>query len=175
MKLTLLISTAAVIIGFSFFGNHTLADARDPQVVRVVDLQSYSGKWFEIAHEKNFYQRGCVRSTAEYGVIDDSSLSVYNRCIKKNGQSKDIRGIARVVDPAEPAKLRVKFNFFQKGDYWIIDLDRDYKWAIVSGPKKKSLFILSRVAPMDEKLLAELLDRLKAKGFETDSFIFDEY
>ena len=147
----------------------------DPTVVPTVDLNKYAGLWYEIAHAPNFFQRGCMRSTAEYQVIDATSVTVHNVCFKENGKTKDISGVAKVTDPAVPAKLRVKFSFFQRGDYWITHLDDQYQWAVVSAPKKKSLFILSRTFPMDPGVLADILVRLKIDGFNTDELIFDKH
>lgn len=147
----------------------------DPKVVSTVDLNKYAGTWYEIAHAPNFFQKGCVRSIAEYQVIDASSVTVHNVCFTENGKTKDISGVARVTDPAVPAKLRVKFSFFQRGDYWITHLDDQYQWAVVSAPKKKSLFILSRTFPMDQTVLNNILLRLKIDGFETDDLVFDKH
>lgn len=147
----------------------------DPAVVAEVDFQRYSGIWFEIAHKKNFYQRNCSYSTAEYKVLSATEVSVHNICYKKNGKTNSIDGVATVKDLNVPAKLKVKFNFFQRGDYWIVDLDSNYQWAVVSAPKKKSLFILSRTAPMNPALLEEILMRLQSRGFDTDKFVFDQY
>jgi apolipoprotein D and lipocalin family protein len=147
----------------------------DPEVVREVNLDRYAGKWMEIAHSPNFFQNGCVRSMAEYQVLSADSVSVHNTCFKKDGSTSDIKGVATISDPREPAKLKVDFHLPFKGDYWITELDRDYQWAVVSSPRKSSNFILARKAPMNEKLLREILSTLEAKGFDTKSFIFDDY
>ena len=151
------------------------ATPSDPTVVSNVDLTKYVGTWYEVAHAPNFFQRNCVRSTAEYQIIDASSITVHNVCFKENGKTNDISGTAKITDPAVPAKLRVKFSFFQRGDYWITHLDDQYQWAVVSAPKKKSLFILSRTVPMNESVLQDILLRLKIDGFNTDELIFDKY
>ena len=156
---------------FGFFGR----SADDPQVVDAVDFNRYVGTWLEIAHNPNFFQKGCVRSSAEYGLISSTEVSVRNTCVKDDGSLSDIQGVATVEDPAVPAKLKVKFNFFARGDYWIIDLDPNYQWAVVSAPEKKSLFILARQAPMESKLLENILTSLKARCFNTDELIFDRY
>lgn len=122
----------------------------DPGVVSTVDYKRYVGLWYEIAHAPNFFQGGCIRST-------------------------EIQGTATAPDPSQPAKLKVDFGFVFDGDYWIIDLDPNYEWAVVSGPKKSSLFILSRTAPMEPQLLRTILDRLESQGFKMDELIFDQY
>jgi len=152
-----------------------MSNNTDPKVIAEVDLNRYSGKWYEIAHAPNFFQRKCIRSTAEYVVTSPTSVSVKNVCFKQGGEISDIEGIAKIVDVAQPAKLKVRFNIFARGDYWIIDLDPNYQWAVVSGPEKKSLFILSRQAPMDSNLLASIILGLKEKGFRTQELVFDKY
>jgi apolipoprotein D and lipocalin family protein len=155
--------------------NKSYADDTDPSVVKQIDLQKYSGKWYEIARKPNFFQRNCVRSTAEYQVIDSSSVSVYNVCYKSDNSTSDISGTAKIVDANEPAKLKVRFNIFAQGEYWVTDLDSNYQWAVVSSSKKSSLFILAREAPMKPELLKEILDTLKAKNFNLDDLVFDQY
>ena len=146
----------------------------DPSVVKEVDINRYAGLWNEVAHSQNFFQKGCARSTAEYGVIDALSISVHNVCYRSDGSTRDISGVAKVVDPQEPAKLKVRFNFFARGDYWITHLDPQYDWAVVSGPKKANLFILSRRFPMDAKTLEEILATLKAEGYDLSTLVYDQ-
>ncbi|MEQ1721962.1 MAG: lipocalin family protein [Pseudobdellovibrio sp.] len=155
--------------------NKSYADETDPSVVQQIDLLKYSGKWFEIARKPTFFQRNCVRSTAEYQVIDDSSVSVYNVCYKADNSTSDISGTAKILDRNEPAKLKVRFNIFAQGEYWVTDLDPNYQWAVVSASKKSSLFILAREAPMKPELLKQILDTLKAKNFNVEELVFDQY
>lgn len=167
---------ALALVGAIFLiGDKAMSNNADPKVVSEVDLARYSGKWHEIAHSPNFFQRKCLRSTAEYAVTSPTSVSVKNVCFKQDGEISDIEGIAKIVDTAQPAKLKVRFNFFARGDYWIIDLDPNYQWAVVSGPSKKSLFILARQAPMDPDLLVSIMVSLKEKGFRTEELVFDKY
>lgn len=155
--------------------NKSYADANDPQVVEQIDLQKYSGKWYEIARKPTFFQRNCVRSTAEYQVIDETTVSVYNVCYKADNSTSDIKGTAKIVDINEPAKLKVKFNIFAQGEYWVTELDPNYQWAVVSASKKSTLFILAREAPMKPELLKTILDNLKAKNFNLDDLVYDQY
>ena len=138
----------------------------DPQVVETVDFNRYVGMWYDIAHEPNFFQRNCLRSTAEYQILSPDSVSVHNICYKKDGETDDIKGVAKVTDSRFPAKLEVDFGFMRKGDYWIIDLADDYSYAVVSAPNKKSLWILSRTAKMDAAVYQQIITRLKGKGFD---------
>ena len=57
------------------------------------------------------------------------------------------------------------------GDYWIIDLDEDYRWAVVSEAEGRFLWILAREPQMDEETLAARLAWLEAQGFDTSLLI----
>jgi apolipoprotein D and lipocalin family protein len=137
-------------------------------VVDSVDLQRYLGKWYEIASYPAWFQKGCSGSTAEYSLLPDGRIQVINSCRKGSldGQLKESKGKAEVVDTATNAKLKVWFFWPFKGNYWIIDLDPDYQWAVVGEPSRKYLWILSRTPTMDEAVYQGILGRLPQKGYD---------
>lgn len=135
-------------------------------VVDRVDVQRYIGKWYEIAHLPFKYQKGCSCTTAEYSVIDSTTLRVTNKCLK-DGEIDDANGKAFVVEGSNNAKLRVQFFWPFRGDYWIIELDeKNYQYAVVGTPSREYLWILSRTKKMDESLFNSIKERCEAKGFD---------
>ncbi len=150
------------------------AKSKDPSVVPTVDLNKYSGVWYQVAHYPSFFSTSCESSSAEYAVIPEG-LSVFNQCFKDKKVLTSIKGTATIPNPQFPAKLEVDFGFFRKGDYWIIALDQNYQWAVVSGPERKSLFVLSRTAPMEATLLDSILKNLEADGFDLSKVVIDKY
>ena len=140
------------------------------ETVEYVDIQRYLGKWYEIAHLPNSFQKGCNCSTAEYSLIDSTTLRVINSCNKDsiNGKLDQAKGKAFVVENSGNAKLRVQFFWPFRGDYWIIELDKNnYSYAVVGTPSRKYLWILARAPEMEESLYYSLLEKCKAKGFDT--------
>ena len=146
----------------------THAESAEVTVVDFVDLDRYLGKWYEIASYPTWFQRGCTASTAEYALLPDGKIEVINRCRndRTDGPVKESKGKAEVVDPNTNAKLKVWFFWPFKGNYWIIDLDDTYQWAVVGEPKRKYLWILSRTPTMEESLYQEIVSRLPAKGYD---------
>jgi apolipoprotein D and lipocalin family protein len=115
-----------------------------------VDLERYAGKWFEIARYPNRFQRDCQSdTTAIYTLRNNGKVQVVNACRKKDGTIKGVRGTAKIVDTTN-ARLKVTFFWPFYGDYWIIGLDPDYRWAVVGEPGRKYLWILSRTAQMTD-------------------------
>jgi apolipoprotein D and lipocalin family protein len=135
------------------------------QTVPSVDLARYAGLWHEIARYPNFFQEGCRDSTATYTLRSDNELEVVNHCTKgiKPSQAK---GRAWLVDPADPAKLKVTFFWPFRSDYWIIDLGENYEYAVVGTPDRKYLWILARQPKLSPELYAGILQRVEQQGFD---------
>ena len=138
------------------------------QTVSKVDLERYSGKWYEIASFPQRFQKGCQSTTAAYTLNNKGYLIVENCCNRNsvNGKQSYIRGRAFVDKNSGNAKLKVQFFWPLRAKYWIIDLADDYSYAVVSHPNKKYLWILSRTPKMNEQTYGQILGRLKEKGFD---------
>ncbi len=166
-KESVYISAIIVIILIAFGCTSTNYAPLD--VVNKVDVQKYLGNWYEIALLPNSFEEGCNCTTAEYSIIDATTLRVINRCRKDsvNGEIDEAKGKAFIVEGSHNAKLRVQFFWPFRGDYWIIDLDKEnYQYAVVGTPSRKYLWILSRSPKMDEQLYNSLIEKCKAKGFD---------
>jgi apolipoprotein D and lipocalin family protein len=132
-----------------------------------VDLNRYLGRWYEIAKYPNRFERKCDRNiTATYALRSDGKISVVNACTTREGKLTQSSGWAKVVDQKSGSKLKVTFFWPFFGDYWIIDLGPNYEYAVVGEPGRKYLWILSRIARMDDKLYTEITGRLAAKGYD---------
>ncbi|MEQ1793889.1 MAG: lipocalin family protein [Nitrospira sp.] len=144
-----------------------------------VDLARYAGTWYEIARLPMWFQRHCVDSKAIYTSRPDGAVGVHNECVTDSGGLDQIEGVATVVDPKTNARLTVVFdNFFarlfgssREGNYWIVDLDADYRTSVVGTPDRRYLWILSRSPRLDEATYQRLVDRAKQLGFPVSDLI----
>ncbi|MDQ6787095.1 MAG: lipocalin family protein [Acidobacteriota bacterium] len=143
------------------------------QTVSSVDLKQYAGKWFEIARYPNKFQKKCVgNTTATYTLKPDGNIEVFNQCLLKNGTLDGATGEAKVVDGSSNSKFEVRFapkymSFLSAvwGDYWIVDLDSEYKYAAIGDPKREYLWILSRTPEMNDATYQNILRRVEKLGF----------
>lgn len=138
------------------------------QTVPRVDLQRYTGTWYEVASFPQRFQKGCTRTQATYTLKPDGEIGVRNRCNRDgvDGPESSVEGRARVVDGATNAKLEVSFFWPFWGDYWVIDLADDYSFAVVGHPSRNYLWILSRTPSLPTVTYDGILDRLRAQGYD---------
>lgn len=144
------------------------------QTVDSVDVQKYLGKWYELARLPNTFQEDCYCSQAEYSLIDNETLSVINSCREDslNGEIDKAEGKAFIVDGSNNSKLKVQFFWPFKGDYWIINLDKEnYSYAVVGTPSRKYLWILSRTKEIESDLFKQLIADAESKGFDVSKLI----
>ena len=147
------------------------ARAADPVADAPVELARYAGTWHEIARMPHFFQRKCARDvTATYTPMP-GFVKVVNRCVEADGTAMSVEGKAFVTDA--PRNRRLKVGFFEilgwmpfKGDYWVLALDRDYRWVIVGGPDRKYAWILARPPALDAPTRARIDDLLRANGYD---------
>jgi apolipoprotein D and lipocalin family protein len=149
----------------------TNTSGNDPAPLRTVshvDLTRYAGTWYEIASYPQRFQKGCTATAAVYTLREDGKIQVVNRCNRDSldGRETIARGRARVIDHESNAKLKVSFFWPFWGDYWIIDLDPEYRYAVVGHPGWKYLWILSRTRSMDPSVYSGVLERLTAQGYD---------
>lgn len=145
-----------------------------PVTVPELDMERFSGLWYEIARFPHRHQRGCVGSSATYVPLEgDRVVRVINRCRlgTLDGPEKVVKGKAWVTDPEEPGKWKVRFFWPFTADYWVVELTGDYKYAVVSTPDRNRLWILSREPRMSERLYDELVSGLEASGFDTTKLV----
>jgi apolipoprotein D and lipocalin family protein len=164
------ISIVILFAGLALASCSSVPVRKDPplQVVSHVDKKKYLGKWYEIARYPHSFEEGCYAVTANYTLQDDGSIEVINRCRQGglDGELDEAIGTANFVDTQTNAKLEVTFFWPFYGDYWIIDLDENYQYAVVSEPDRQYLWILSRTPTMDESLYEQLTAKLKNNGFD---------
>jgi apolipoprotein D and lipocalin family protein len=167
----------ALALGAPWFAGSAAAQPRLAPVAQV-DPHRYAGTWYEVARLPNRFQAKCVADVvASYALRPDGTIDVTNRCRTGSGEIDEAGGHATPLD-ATNAKLKVSFlpaalrwlPFF-RGDYWVLALDADYRWAMVGAPSRDFLWILSRQPRLAEDELALLIGQAREMGFPADSVV----
>ena len=145
-------------------------------VVPVSDfrLERYLGKWYEVARLDHSFERGLSDVTAHYRLQPDGSVEVLNRGYNAARQCWQ-QAAGRAVFIAEPSRGSLKVSFFGPfyGAYHIAALDQqDYRWALVVGPSRDYLWILSREPHLPDEVREALLRQARELNFAVDRLIW---
>ncbi len=165
-----------VIMMIAMIGFVACAGRGAPTVVSSLDIERYMGLWYSIASIPTSFERKCIQgTTAEYTLLDNGQIKVENTCYDADGNPDRAIGRAWVADPDTPTKLKVSFvNFLGfwlfPGDYWVIELDPDYQYAVVGHPSYKYGWILSRTPTLPEDTLTHIVARLEEQGYRFEDF-----
>jgi len=150
-----------------------------PENLKPVDAfeaDRYLGTWYEIARLDHAFERGLTRVTATYSFRADGGLKVVNRGWSARDQAwKTATGKAFFVQG--PARGYLKVSFFGPfyGSYVIFGLDKaGYQYALVAGPDKSYLWLLSRTPAMDPARQRELITLAQSLGFDTGRLVLVE-
>lgn len=146
------------------------------QVVPQVDLARYAGEWYEVARTPNRFEKQCAGDVkVSYTLRPDGKIGVVNTCRKKDGKQDVAKGTAKVASEKGPnSKLKVTFFWPFSGNYWILALDPEYRWALVGEPDRKYLWLLSRTPSLAEASYREILQKAAAQGYDVSRVIRTE-
>ena len=171
-----------LLMGLFFSFNLFAVDKPGPlPTASDVDVARYIGKWYTISSLPQFFTRNCVGQTAEYGILDEKTISVHNTCYKKNGKTKDINGKGVIQDAPNNARLLITFDSFWtrlfrvKGEYVIIKLGEGYDTVMVGSTNRKSLWIMSRTPTMDPSTLIEYKTLARDLAFPVTQLVNSKY
>ncbi|NKI75403.1 outer membrane lipoprotein Blc [Dickeya sp. CFBP 2040] len=154
----------------------TACSTTPPQGVQVVDNfepSRYMGTWYEIARLDNRFERGLEQVTATYSPREDGGITVANRGfdpVKRAWRES----IGKAYFTGSPQRAALKVSFFGPfyGGYNVIALDSDYRYALVCGPNRDYLWILSRTPELPPLVKQALLATAQRNGFQTEKLIW---
>jgi len=141
--------------------------------VDAVDPQKFVGTWYRISSKPIIFEPNCACARQVLTAKSDNTIGVYNTCDKEvvGGPLVSIGGYA-VPNDNTFAKFDVHFTgVSQVGSYWIIALDADYRWAVVSDSYGYSLYVMSREPQLAPDLYQQAVKAAAANGGLVDKLV----
>ncbi len=134
------------------------------------DLDRYLGTWYEIARFPHRFEKDLTAVTATYEKRSDGKVKVINSGYKgePGGPFRKATGKAKV---AGAGHLKVSFFLFFYADYFVMELDPDYRWALVGSSSPGYLWILSRSPEMESSLYDSIVTMAGQRGYDTSQLI----
>lgn len=147
-----------------------------PQGVQAVEnfsLDRYLGTWYEIARLDNRFERGLEHITATYVRNPDGGVKVINQGFSPTQQQwRRSIGKAKFIDSPNRAALKVSFFWPFYGGYHVIALDPEYRYALVAGPSRNYLWLLSRTPKLENEKTESLLKIARELNYPVDNLIW---
>lgn len=148
--------------------------------VEGLDVQRYAGTWYEVARLPHRRQARCVGdATATYWPLEARSLRLVREC--RDASDRWAVTVAEAVADADDAGggrfalsvLPAWLRWWPRSSeaHWVVLLDRDYRWAVVSEPSRRSLWILSRTPALAPELYGEVVAQLRAGRYPVERLV----
>ena len=133
-----------------------------------VDLDRYLGDWYVIANIPYYLEQGKVATLDRYARRPDGRMD--NIFLFRRGSfaapEESWKGVAWVHNTVTNAEWRVQFIWPVRLTYLVIDLDPDYRWAVVGHPSRNYLWILARGRSLPADTYADIVRRAAAQGYD---------
>ena len=156
MKNLLLLLCTCFGISACGFSKGNPMDTIDNHTVQSLDLNRFMGRWYEIARYDHRFEKEMTHVSATYSLREDL---------------KQIKGKAKQPDPNDPGKLKVSFFLWFYADYYVLEIDPDYQYVLIGSSSDKYLWIMSRDKTIPDTLRDELLQKLQARGYDTNRLV----
>ena len=169
-------SVIAIILFSAILSGCAVTIPNGAQAVTPFESDKYLGKWYEIARFDFRFEKNMNNVTATYSLKDNGDINVLNKgydTIKKKW--KTANGKAKFVQSPDIARLKVSFFGPFYSGYNVIEIDEDYKYALVAGDNLKYLWILSRITSIPENIKQKYLQTAQSIGYDTNNLIWVEH
>ena len=112
-------------------------------------------------------------TVVSYSAMDDGGIRVINRGYNPDRQMwQQSVGQAYFTGASNRAAMKVSFIGPFYGGYNVIALDREYRHALVCGPDRNYLWLLSRTPTISTEMKQQMLDIATRQGFDVTKLIW---
>lgn len=184
MRTALLRTTLAWLAGLAALSAWmalALATAAPPvQPVEAIDPQRYAGTWYEIARLPNKAQAGCIGdATATYWPLEAPGLRVVRQCRDLADRWRVTVGDA-MPEPGDRSGARFRVSQLPEWlrwwpgsseAHWVVALDAEYRYAVVSEPSRRSLWILARTPTLPPALYEAIVAQLRERRYPVERLV----
>ena len=140
----------------------------DSAIFEPFDKEKYMGTWYEVARLPNRIEQNLQDLTEDYSLNEDGTIQVITRAYHAE-KKKPVEATGRIKFKGAESrgKLEVAYYLPIYLDYYVLDVDDDYRYAMVSGNGLGYLWLLSRENSIPDEMKIRFLEKAAALGFET--------
>lgn len=172
-KKIIAIASATLAVSSLLFFNSCQTMPKGVIPVKNFNKDKYLGKWYEIARFDFRFEKDMDNTTATYSLNEDGTIKVINRGYNyKKKKWSQAEGKAKFVGLPTTAQLKVSFFGPFYSPYNVIELDEDYKYALIAGKNTKYMWILSREKSIPDDIRKKYIEKAKSLGFNISNLIW---
>lgn len=145
-------------------------------IVEPFDKERYMGTWHEVARLPNLIEKDLRDLTEEYTLNEDGTITVITRAFNP-AKNKPVEATGTIKSKGAETRGELEVAYFVPIylDYNLLDVDDDYRYALVSGKSMDYLWLLSRESSMPEEMKQRFLQKAMALGFEISKLEWMDY
>lgn len=168
-----LLGAAATGVLLAYRNRETMPAGAEP--LKNFEPERFMGLWYEIARMPLSYEKDMHYVTAEYSMQENGSMRVVNMGYneKKKRWQKAI-GKAVFVNETDEASMKIAFLGPFYSGYNVVDMDEEYKYALVFGRNLDYMWILSRETTIPEEIERRFLEKANDMGYDLYRLIWTE-
>ena len=150
-------------------GASSVAIAQSTSALPSVDLNRFSGSWYEIARLPNKREKGCLADVVDLIALADKvdRLLLVTSCEAKNDYTDVANADIRTEKGSGGGKLKVIYLWPFSEKEWILALGPNYEWVLLGSPNHKALKVLSRTRTLSTEVLSDLKQKAASEGYAT--------
>lgn len=132
-----------------------------------VDLPRFMGRWWVIANIPYFAERGKLASSDNYSLREDGRIDVVYAYRKSfdEAEERTLNAWARPLPGSGNAHWRQRFFGILSVELQVLEIDPDYRWALIGNPKRSLAWVFAREPLMDADEYRQVVERLRRFGY----------
>lgn len=159
-------ATGATAVGVAAYKLLSEDIPKGATAVQPFDKSRYMGTWYEIARLPSFIEKNLKNVIEEYTDNGDGTLTVVTRAVNtKTNELKEATGKIKSAGAEDSGMLKVSYLGPFYLAYNVLDIDEDYKYALISASNLSYLWLLSRETSIPDDIKKRFLTKAQAIGF----------
>ena len=136
-------------------------------VVDPFDKERYLGIWQEIARLPNLVEKNLKSLTDEYSLNDDGTIKVVTRAYNfDKNKPVEAEGTIKFTGRDTQGRMKASYALPIRLDYYVLDIDATYRYAMISGNSTNYLWIISREDNIPVDIRHRFLSKAADLGFD---------
>ena len=139
-----------------------------------IDINKFMGDWYVLAGRFTFLEKDVHNGLEKYTWNEEKKRIDVSFTYRKGSFDGPIKSVPQkgwIYNLDNNAHWKVSPFWPLKFDYLVIDIDENYSWTAIGVPSQKYLWIMSRNWKNPSDLVPQIIERIKAKGYNADNIV----